>query len=42
LVSAQQPEAAGWIAPLVRAAPVAYLMLIFKVISAFMLHSKGD
>jgi GNAT superfamily N-acetyltransferase len=29
LVSAQRPDAAGWIAPLVRAAPVAYLMLGF-------------
>jgi hypothetical protein len=29
LVSAQRPEAAGWIAPLVGAAPVAYLMLGF-------------
>ncbi len=29
LLCAEQPEAAGWIAPMVRAAPVAYLMLMF-------------
>jgi hypothetical protein len=29
LLAAQRPELAGWIAPLVRQAPVAYLMLMF-------------
>lgn len=29
LVAAQRPELAGWIAPLVREAPLAYLMLMF-------------
>jgi GNAT superfamily N-acetyltransferase len=29
LLAAQRPELAGWIAPLVRPAPVAYLMLMF-------------
>jgi GNAT superfamily N-acetyltransferase len=29
LLAAQRPELAGWIAPLVRKAPVAYLMLMF-------------
>jgi GNAT superfamily N-acetyltransferase len=29
LLAAQRPDAAGWVAPLVRQAPVAYLMLMF-------------
>jgi GNAT superfamily N-acetyltransferase len=29
LLAAQRPELAGWIAPLVRESPVAYLMLMF-------------